>query len=112
MRMVKVFRENAERVFEKGDICLLKSAFITYGSNKEYTVWIKCSEIKLNVEILLPKVSRRNVHHRMTIRAVTEFECVRFVRIDSNLNLNKSLLICIENICDYIRKSIWNESKT
>lgn len=84
--MVKVFRENAERVYEKRDIFLLKSAFVTYGSNEEYTVWIKCPEIELNVEILLPKVSRGNVHYRMTIRAVTEFECVRFVRIDSNLN--------------------------
>lgn len=58
----------------------------TYRNQEKQPIRIECTEIELNIEVILPEVTS-DAQHRVALRSVAEFECICLVCISAGLEI-------------------------
>ena len=65
--------------------------FKNYRSNEQNCIRVESSEVELNREIFLPKISGGDIDYRVAVRAISKFVGMRFVRVTAHLKMHVHL---------------------
>lgn len=57
----------------------------SHRCSEQKSIRIECSKVELNVEVALPQIARRNLHHGEAKRSIAELKGIRLVRVASDL---------------------------